>query len=88
MNKQEQKANATSPLPVFIEETSKVSSPLPNSSNPTPESSGIQLIRNVKGTQQHHTKNDDQQEESYGNREEEPVKNSMFWLYRRFPHIV
>ena len=58
---------------------------LPNSTNT--ESDDIERIKVVSGTQDN-KKNDDEQNESSEIRGEVPVRNSMFWLYRRFPHIV
>ena len=45
----------------------------------------IELIKVASGTQDD-KKNE--QEESHEIRGEVPVRNSMFWLHRRFPHTV
>ncbi len=81
--KKQHKADVVSPVPQFIVNETSPSETI--SPQPAVGSSCIELFKNLRGSQQ---KKKDEQEESCGDREEEPVKNSMFWLYRRFPHIV
>lgn len=81
-----------SPIPAFIAKDlpQKEAHLLSRSVGPSPtlivprEGRAVELLKTVSKVQQmEEVQNDNYLAEG----EEEPVKNSMFWLYRSFPHI-
>lgn len=76
-----------SPIPAFITEPQKelLRSVDPSLAPTVPtEASAIELLKNLTKVQK---LEGDQHDNYSAEGGEEPVKNSMFWLYRSFPHI-